>query len=138
VSDSCTKRTQCRKLARPRHKCSAPSQSPQHRKQHCTHADGADALQPIFWGYALPFGLLSYGQMLLENKRLAVVFDLDETLLQALTEKTLRERIAAADEKMWGAALLRGRSWRLCVGWGRRWWGLLVRARLLSRVSFFS
>jgi hypothetical protein len=57
-------------------------------------------MQRVFWGYSLAAGLLSYGQMLLENKRLAVVFDLDETLLQALTEKTMKERIAAADEKM--------------------------------------
>lgn len=62
-------------------------------------AEGS-TLQPTFWGYSLTAGLLSFGQMLLENKRLAVVFDLDETLLQALTEKTLRERIAAADEKL--------------------------------------
>jgi predicted secreted acid phosphatase len=54
----------------------------------------------VFWGYSLAGGLLSYGQMLLENKRLAVVFDLDETLLQALTEKTLKERISAAGDRM--------------------------------------
>jgi hypothetical protein len=60
----------------------------------------AASMQPVFWGYCLPAGLLVYGQMLLENKCLAVVFDLDETLLQALTEKALKERIAAADEKM--------------------------------------
>jgi len=56
----------------------------------------------VFWGYSLASGLLSYGQTLLENKRLAVVFDLDETLLQALTEKTLKERIGAVAEKRWG------------------------------------
>ena len=69
-----------------------------HPPQHPSHAD--KALQPAFWCYSLPTGLLSYGQMLLENKRLAVVFDLDETLLQALTEKTLRERLGAANEKL--------------------------------------
>lgn len=57
-----------------------------------------------FWGYSLAMGLLSYGQSLLEHKRLAVVFDLDETLLQAFTEKTLRERGADMDGKMWVSA----------------------------------
>jgi hypothetical protein len=60
----------------------------------------AATLQPAFWGYSLAFGLLSFGQMLLENKRIAVVFDLDETLLQALTEKSLRERSAAAQDRL--------------------------------------
>jgi hypothetical protein len=70
----------------------------------------AAAKQPVYWGYALAAGLLVYGQMLLENKRVAVVFDLDETLLQALTEKALKERIAATDEKMCGGRRREGRG----------------------------
>jgi hypothetical protein len=52
-----------------------------------------------FWGYALPANLLPYGQMLLENKRLAAVFDIDETLLQASAQRSLREKLAAAEER---------------------------------------
>jgi hypothetical protein len=36
---------------------------------------------PVFWGYVLPFGVPSVVSAMLDNSRMAVVLDLDETLL---------------------------------------------------------
>jgi hypothetical protein len=47
----------------------------------------------IFWGYSLVAGMLPLGCHLLQNSRLAVVFDLDETLVQSHSEATLKRVI---------------------------------------------
>lgn len=62
------------------------------------YADGG-GMAPAYWGYVLAPQLLDYGCKLLANKRLAVVFDIDETLVQALSQNGLRTRLSAAKER---------------------------------------
>ncbi len=48
---------------------------------------------PAFWGFCLPRGALQMGMSLLDNSRLPIVFDLDETLLVAFSLHTLDVRL---------------------------------------------
>ena len=50
----------------------------------------------MFWGYALYYGVASTTSLMLESSRMAVVFDLDETLLVANSASTLINRVEAA------------------------------------------
>jgi len=48
----------------------------------------------VFWGYVLtPYAAVT-STMLLDSSRLAIVFDLDETLLIANSSSTLEKKIA--------------------------------------------
>lgn len=60
-------------------------------------ADGTAT--PVFWGYLVPDGLVSVASELVLNAQIAVVFDLDETLLLANTAASLREKAAEAVAK---------------------------------------
>jgi hypothetical protein len=48
----------------------------------------------VFWGFCLGVGALRLGTSFLENSRIPVVFDLDETLLVAYSLHTLDVRLA--------------------------------------------
>lgn len=48
---------------------------------------------PVFWGYVLPPGLASLVTTWLDTNRIALIFDLDETLLVAHTTASLESRI---------------------------------------------
>ncbi len=53
--------------------------------------------EPVFWVYCLANMLPVVGSELMATHRLAIVFDLDETLLQAMTPKTLQAAISKAE-----------------------------------------
>jgi hypothetical protein len=58
----------------------------------CVHcADGQKV--PVFWGYLLPRGTPLLTKTLLDTHRLALVFDLDETLLSAFSQSSLQSKI---------------------------------------------
>jgi hypothetical protein len=48
---------------------------------------------PVFWGYLLAAGMADLGSTLLDSSLMPVVFDLDETLLQASSLSQLKTRI---------------------------------------------
>lgn len=48
---------------------------------------------PVFWGYELTVGLASLAASMLDSSRLALIFDLDETLLVANSSSNLDTRI---------------------------------------------
>jgi hypothetical protein len=48
----------------------------------------------VFWGYCLAVGLLGVGAALIREARLAVVFDIDETLLQAHSLSSLKSAVS--------------------------------------------
>jgi hypothetical protein len=53
---------------------------------------------PAFWAYLLADGIVSLGAALLDSSLMPVVFDLDETLLQASSISQLKNRIDAANK----------------------------------------
>jgi hypothetical protein len=79
-----------------------------------TLAAGELAASPVWWGYVLPAGLPSSAMELLDGGRLALVLDLDETLLGANSLDTLERR--AADARRVRCGVARGRC---LAGWGR-------------------
>lgn len=58
------------------------------------HADDGSTV-PIFWGYALVPMLSTTVSNMIESGRLALVFDLDETLLVANSSSSLENRLEA-------------------------------------------
>lgn len=50
---------------------------------------------PCFWCYSVPFGLYDACLWMLNTRCLAIVFDLDETLIVANTMKSFEDRIDA-------------------------------------------
>lgn len=50
----------------------------------------------MFWGYALAVGLAGVGAGLMREGRLALVLDIDETLLKAHTVNMLAESLKKA------------------------------------------
>lgn len=61
-----------------------------------THPAADGTKIPVFWGYVLFFGVASAAALMLENSRMAVIFDLDETLLVANSQSTLDNKVEAA------------------------------------------
>lgn len=60
--------------------------------------DAKRAAVPVFWAYLLADGIGSLGAALLDSSLMPVVFDLDETLLQASSISQLKNRIDAANK----------------------------------------
>jgi len=58
------------------------------------HWAAGTAKLPVFWGYCLAVGLLGVGAALIREARLAVVFDIDETLLQAHSLSSLKSAVS--------------------------------------------
>lgn len=48
---------------------------------------------PVWWGYTVPNLLLTTMSRVIQQSKLVVVLDLDETLLLASTTETLSERL---------------------------------------------
>jgi RNA polymerase II C-terminal domain phosphatase-like 1/2 len=61
-----------------------------------SHATDDGTKCPVFWGYMMYFGVASAVSVMLENSRMAVVLDLDETLLVANSMSTLDSKIEVA------------------------------------------
>ncbi|KAJ9508119.1 hypothetical protein QJQ45_021456, partial [Haematococcus lacustris] len=59
---------------------------------HVAHGDDG-RLTPVFWGYMLAPGLIAKVTEMLDKSLLAVVFDLDETLLMANTASSAESRM---------------------------------------------
>lgn len=58
-----------------------------------------ERVRPVFWGYCLAEGLPELASHLLHHRRLAVVLDLDETLLQAFSKAGLDMQIKRLQNK---------------------------------------
>ena len=56
---------------------------------------------PVFWGYVLTPYTISTMIPLLDANRLALIFDLDETLLIANTVSSLEKRMEDCQLSMW-------------------------------------
>lgn len=67
------------------------------------HPSDDGSKTPVFWGYVLYFGVASAVSLMLESSRMAVVLDLDETLLVANSQSTLESKIEVARKTRYGA-----------------------------------
>jgi hypothetical protein len=68
--------------------------------------DARRVAEPVFWAYLLAEGMSKLGAGLLDTSLMPVVFDLDETLLQASSVSQLKNRMEHAKKAKCAAAAL--------------------------------